>query len=684
MKGFWRVISLWILVAVVLPALLSFGIGSATSRYHGVRILAGNESRTAGSFDEAVDYLIKSRYNHQATVSAYLSVPRRSRYFLFLSGVPRKLIVDGHEMRKMSARPLCLTGDPLSPGVHYVIVRLPQIPEDTGFWLSWTDDYADPESIPTDLLYSDSPPPAVRAGSWIATRLGILARLDCVLLLLIPALLWLFKRFRPFMVAMGVIPWLFLAVMLIIRLTGIGYQVQEGIHPDERAVRHIVFGFQAGTLKPVHYFYPPGFHYMTTGVERLIGWVTGAPPTPILVPRLLSGIFSWLACLAVLVLGNMLLTRRYAILACLLFGFSLMPVALAHFGIIEPTMVSFFLLGMIFIVNIRKESGWKQFAAAGIASGLAVGMKQTSAVILIPFLCTYLYTYRKEVFHRTALTKAVWWGGACFLAFLLCAPYTVLDFPHFVRDQIFQSKFLSGHTSAALFFAGGSSGPSAILAYLIDGLGYPLLVTAVIGGILLLRVSIRAFLALVPLAAIFFIVTCMAKAPPYHYPLLLCPLLALMAAAVPEYLASRVRFGGNPLAVALTLVLLLPSLPRVLTLQKILMGTDTRQQAVEWCYKTIPPRASVDVDFFGPRFRVPLFSDRVVPVFARGTWEQFEKHLPSYYIVDSLTEDSSVGPDEWHANLRERFDLVQEFRGNANGMYNPRISIYKIRRPGSN
>src|SRR5262249_6871715 len=158
--------------------------------------------------------------------------------------------------------------------------------------------------------------------------------------------------------------------------------------------------------KPENYFYPPGFHYMTAGVEIQMKWIVGIEPPDHLGPRLLSVLFSWLSCLVVVSIGGLFLSRAGAFADGVLMGFSYMPVNLAHFGIIEPAMVFFFLLSLRLLFMMNNESKWKDFLIAGVVSGLAVAVKQTAAIIVIPFLSIYLFVYRKKAFQLTNLQNA--------------------------------------------------------------------------------------------------------------------------------------------------------------------------------------------------------------------------------------------------------------------------------------
>lgn len=685
-----RTIAIFILIGIGLPALISFGVGKTISGSHGVLVTLGGQTTTYDSFEDAIRACSGIGSDKSLEIHAFLSVPDRGKFFLFLRGLPREVLLDGYRAPELSFLPgqnknltlgpgMRLSREPLAPGVHFIRVRIPDFSSQALFELKWSRDYEDPESIPPLHVFTSNPDSRAIFATSAGHALAILARLNCVLLALVPAFYLLYRISRDSVRKAGLLFWVFLALTLFLRFYGMTYQAEEGIHPDERAVENIASQFRTGDLKPPQYHYSPGFHYLTAGTENLMAWVVGSEPPAHLGGRFLSALFSWLSCLMVFVIGCELFSPTLALIAAALFGFAFMPVSLSHFGIIEPTMVFFFLVAFRLLLRLDPDSRSKHFFIAGIGAGLAVGVKQTGAVILIPFLAMYLYLYRGKFYRWFAIRKALAWTAGAIVAYLVCAPYTILDFHNYVDDQIFQYRYLAGQTSAKLFFEGGSSGVVRTLTDMQDGLGYPILITAVLGWLLMYRKYPKAFVVTVPFTILFFFIAASVKAAPYHYPLVLCPFLALQSASVVQFVSARYQKGV--VIVAATVLLMLPSILRIGKLEEILSGKDTRQQASEWSYQNLPAGSEIDIDFFGPRLDVPVFERRIVPLFARGSWQKYAKRLPRFYVSDEITADSSPEEQEWYEDLRQNAHVIHQFSGPSQGLYNPRIVIYEFGAP---
>jgi hypothetical protein len=686
MKRIYRSFAFWILIAIGVPALLSFILYKSFSAEHGIRVHSGSEIWIEPTFNQAFKNIWEKKLENPIDLETYLWVGSYEKHFLIFKGAPRKIYIDGAVGKDLSRKPWCMTMQPAAAGLHNILIRIPAIPPESPTpEFFWSRSYGVSEQISSDRLFLGDQSNTALNGLLLAKCLAILARLNFVLLFLIPIGIVIYRNVDPAIRNPGFAFLCLFFVMIFLRFYALSYQLEEGIHPDERSVENIVSHFRAGDLKPQTYFYTPGFHYMTAGIENLAEWVFGRSLPYHAGPRFLSALFSSLSCLVVFSIGNAIFPKASALTAAALFGFTFLPVQLAHFGIIEPTMVFFFLLGVRVILNLNKEAGAKEYLQAGLASGLAVGIKQTAAIICIPFLFMYLFANGWDSLRWNAIKKIVWWVLGAAVTYILLSPFTLLDFPRFFHDQIFQLRFLSGGTHTTLYFVEDPSGTKKILEYLQEGTGYPILIAAAVGCILIWKYSRKGFFAIVPITVLFFVIASMVKAAPYHYPLLLCPFLALLAAITVYDVATRIRFRYA--IVILTMALLIPSFLRIVKLEQVLTGTDTRRQCSEWCYKNVPLGSRIDYEQFGPRLLIPVFRSLMIPLWTRSTWKEYMKiRIPEYVIIDSTTADiflkksREVFPQEhqWFAGLRENGILMKEFSGISFGQYNPHIMIYKI------
>jgi hypothetical protein len=686
MKRIYRLFLLWFVLGIVVPFLICFSLHKFSHTQHGVRVRIGDQSWITPTFDEALTDIWQRKVQEPIDIESYIWIrPHENRYLIF-KGPPRKFLVDTKVDDKLSHNFWTLSLQPLSPGLHEILIRFREIPlKSNKPQLIWTKSLVTAETITNERLFPKYQHQNVLTRLLIAKYCAIFARLNCVLIFLVPFCLGLRNLIRTWIPEPKRIVIAALLFMAALRFYGLTYQMQEGLNPDERVVERLTSLFRKD-LKPQNYLYTPGFHYMNVVAEGLTEWVVGHEPPDHATSRVLSALFASLSCLIVLAIGYPVLPTAVAFIAMALFGFAFMPIQLAHFGIIEPTMVFFFLVGVRAIITLNKESDLNTYFLTGIACGLAVGIKQTAGIIFIPFLATHLFINRLESIKWPSIKKALIWVLGAAISCLLLTPYTVLDFPRFFHDQIFQLRGLSGETHVALYFVGATSGPARILAYINEGIGYPIFISAIIGCILIWRLSRKAFFTIVPFTIIFFTIASVVRAAPYHYPLLLCPFLALLAAVTVYEIGRRLRFSKAIMTI-LTIGLLIMPLTRVIKLERILSGVDTRRQASEWCYRSLPLGARVDYEEFGPRFLIPVFRGLMISLWSRGTWEQFVKFSdPTYIVIDSTTADLVTGrkeeefhdENEWFEQLRKNGVVLKEFSGYSYDQYNPHVTIYQI------
>lgn len=250
-----------------------------------------------------------------------------------------------------------------------------------------------------------------------------------------------------------------------------------------------------------------------------------------------------------------------------------------------------------------------------------------------------------------------------------------------------QLHSLEGGTSTHLFFLREDLKFGAVaLEGLQTALGYPFMIAAAIGGIVIWKKWPKSGWLLVPVTFVYSLITCSSVTMPEHYILLLCPLMALLASTaivsipVPKHSFQILTFA------ALIFLLLYSPVKEVIHLQHLLHGTDTRRQASEWCYKNLPPSARIDREIFGPKFLIPMFDSNEIRLFKRPNWERYySDRAPQYLVLDSLTWDMFLHSKKdfpveagWTQFLSTKGQLLKEFRGEKFRLFNPDIRIYKI------
>lgn len=662
-------------------------------RYHGVQSRSDHYTWQEPSFQQAFETLARQPEQHRLQISSYIWNPKTRPVLFVLRGNPRWQVFLNET--KLFNKQLVIPGGrstELRKGFSRILLKYqegapPKLPE-----IRWSTDFVYSHVISDQDSYLAPVATSQIKLEKIGIAAGILARFNMILL---PVYLLLRRPASRLYGTLQKHPysWLLFGLFLgmaVVRFAGFRYQMEEALHPDERLVRSMILEVEATSLELKKFWYTTGFIYASTAVDILTSWVLGAAAPPHFAQRLVSALSSVASCILVLWLGSALVSKKVGTLAALLFGFSFMPVYLAHFGIIEPFLVFLFLAALLLIVRLEKNHDRISFAVAGVLSGFVIATKQTGLFVAIPFAVIFLILLKRKVLKNLGLLELSTFFGSAFAGYFLLAPYTILRFSEFYDYQVKQLMKLHGETSVRFFRSGMEMGKSSfaiLLQNLEDGLGYPFLIVAVIGMLWMCWKSRFAALILVPLSVLYFVVSGNAAVVPYHYALLLCPFLALFAAySLTSAVSYRGQYSAWIIAMLAALILIIP-LNRVFTLERLLQGIDTRRQAEEWCYKNLPAGSRIDYELFGPRLFIPMFDSTTVPVFKRPRWKRYYMiRSPQYYIEDSLSWDLFASPDpksfpierEWLLTIRQSGVLIKEFKGERRWLFNPDVRIYRI------
>jgi Dolichyl-phosphate-mannose-protein mannosyltransferase len=686
-----------LLVGAILPALLSYAGAKFFAPLHGVTVSTGGKTWDEPTVDDAFDSLAKTKQVN-ANITGYVWIRGKPGYFLLKGIGRRQFFLDGKEVLELRRQPYGIQNDPVTPGLHRFRITCSPVNFGEAEYFVWTEDYTDSNPIPSWDLYKHSIGTGPRYVDLVARWLGILARLNLTILIAFI----LFVGLRNLFQKTGLIEpsndgpaqswvWITLfSLMLLVRLWGIGYQLPEGFHPDERMVDNLVGPFETGDLHPHQFFWSPGYCYLVAFLETIFQWIWKFDPTKHLIARTLSAVFSALSCWVLFSITTKLFNRTTAYWAAIFLGLTLMPVELGQEGIVEPSMVFFFLLAFRVLLELDWKIGKAGFALAGCVAGLAIGIKQTAAVLFIPAAVLFVPMLLQKP-RGPNLAKVACWGAGCVAGFLLLSPYTILDYKTFLVYQTWQEHSQEGLTSKELFFVENKSSLQSfamILDYLFDGMGYPIVIFAGLGSLILLWKSQRSALLILPLTFAYLTIVGLSRAAPYHYALLLCPLVALLASLALVAVSSTISKREYAVLILGALLLVSP-LYNVLWLDRIEAGTDTRKIAESWCNRNLPPGSRVDYEVFGPRLLLPILNPVRLSLMHRDPWDPDPNEIEGhYYIYDSDTADIFEGlpqdfpvETEWFQMLKKTCPVIKEFHGNPYRMYNPGLAIYELHPP---
>lgn len=302
-------------------------------------------------------------------------------------------------------------------------------------------------------------------------------------------------------------------------------------------------------------------------------------------------------------LGAELMSRTAGVLAAAQLAVRPMHVRESHFILTDVPMAALTTLAMWLSVRAMRLGSIRAYAWAGMACGLAAAAKYNGGVAFVAVLAAWFISERNVPDRGRKLAAAM---GAAALAFLLAAPYTVLDMPAFLDG--FAAQFwrfsvpLNGADPASLLYLKHLSPAGSRLSV-------PLAIAGM--GLLLWRANTRsASMPIVLFSLAFFYVLSSHSHVFGRYVLPLLPLLALFSSVALLELVAALRRVPALSAPALRPVLLGAVVAAILwspvvdTVEWVdhLKRADTRAMAAEWLKANTPPGARVAVENSGPTY----------------------------------------------------------------------------------
>lgn len=418
---------------------------------------------------------------------------------------------------------------------------------------------------------------------------------------------------------------LFVAVMVLalgVRLVGIdwghGHEVEEAV-PLKKAWSMWGWGDGHLDLDPHFFHYPTLTFYVQFAGQaalyaamRTSGAVNSsrdfriryytAPEPFYLTGRMIAVLFALLTVALVWRLASRSGALYAAPAAAVLVALNVFHITRSQMVEVDVALAALCTLALVAMAAmVASPSRWR-YVFAGIAVGLAASAKYTGAILVVPLLVAHLFA------RRRAPATASWGGLAAALAlaaaaFALTSPYVLLDFHAFRADLVLErthmrlGHFGGGHEAAWRFYAGRLGSTLA---------GWPMLVFAAV-GMWISALWRRRGWAVVSAAFVFAYAAsiCTWAVHTDRYALPLLPVLAVFAAvglswSIERFVPARARAVA---AVAGVVVMLLPMAPQVQAhLER--MKTDSRDIALEWIERNVPPGSLVVTEPYGP----PLFT----------------------------------------------------------------------------
>lgn len=243
-------------------------------------------------------------------------------------------------------------------------------------------------------------------------------------------------------------------------------------HPDEyhiaASVNQISFPDQ---MHPHFFSYGTVTIYLIYFTQEIFKYTSSIFHLPFsifnafLVGRFYSALFSTLTIFVIYKICRTFLSTKFSLLAAFLVALTPGLIQQAHFATPESALIFFLFVSLFFMLKFLKNQKILYSILASIFLGLALGVKISSVVFLLPLIITIiLYTFQKIHFRgASSVTSKVaertpsrWIMGirfigltlasliATFATFVLVAPYVFLDFPAFRSNLEYEGGLAIG------------------------------------------------------------------------------------------------------------------------------------------------------------------------------------------------------------------------------------------------
>lgn len=413
-----------------------------------------------------------------------------------------------------------------------------------------------------------------------------------------------------------------------IRLYGIGFGLPELYYWDEPTVVHRAVRFGGGDLNPHFFAYPTLYMYVLAGVlgalfavGRLAGVYGSAqdfaveyltdPTAHYLTVRAFTALIGAATVWLVWRVGERYFGRAAGLCGALFLSVSALHATHSHIAITDVPHTLWIVAALLPLHSVLTRGRRRDYAATGLLIGLGIATKYLAGILLVALVLAHVLRLRE--------TRAPWNEGmgallvACAATgagFFVGAPYCFMDAGTFVADVREQAALSRGGVGNSVVFFLGEVLPA--------DLGWPLLLAAAVGLVLLARTPRPAHLVFLAFPLLYFLFVARYPKAFGRYMIPEDPFLALMAgvalARLHEILVRRLDGRAAAVAVAaLAVALAAAPLATNLRWNRMVSGSDDpRTRARLWAETHLPAETPVAVQSVFDRtyHNAPLRTDR--------------------------------------------------------------------------
>jgi hypothetical protein len=378
--------------------------------------------------------------------------------------------------------------------------------------------------------------------------------------------------------------------------------------PDEDAVQGIALQFFQRDFNPRFFDWPTLYMYLVGALHvvyfnigRLLGWFpleydflvrASQNPAPLfLIARALTAFSGVVTVWLLYLTGRRLAGTPTALVAALFLAVAPLHVRDSHFGVTDVAATSLVAAALLFVVRYRDTLARRDLLFAALFTGLAASTKYNAALIAVPALLAVVMGEERQ---QRRVRLAAEFCVVAVAAFLIGTPYAAIDWPAWVRGL----RNITEHLSAGHAVREGPAWRIHLASSLWYGLGWPMLITGVMGLIVYAWRDRRAGLLFTIFPVLYFALIGSGQTAFARYIIPVVPFLCFAAAYFvtqsARVMSSTVRgLTVATLTAALAVIVAGPAAWASLQTDRLLARTDNRVLAATWLLREYPAGATM-------------------------------------------------------------------------------------------
>ncbi|MCC6953844.1 MAG: glycosyltransferase family 39 protein [Deltaproteobacteria bacterium] len=484
----------------------------------------------------------------------------------------------------------------------------------------------------------------------------------------------------------------------LIRFYALDFDFPHFYHPDEARKSGVILRMIKGdTLDPGYFLHPSLLLYSALFVSKVLTFlgVEFAKDSFLAVysGRIVSAFLGSVSIILVYAIGSKAFSRMSGAFAAALLAFLPLHVTCSRYMKEDIIFSTFGLLSLVFVLNYLRSARSRDLLIASFIGGISMGSKYTGVLSSLFIALAPVLLLGGQAFSKRTVLLLAKCGAFFALAFLLCSPFSILNFDKFAHDFVAEgSHVVRGH--------GGISIPAwgELFTYHLDrsimagATPYVVLIGLFGAGVLWTRRRREDLLILFGIV-LFYLAAELIKAKPMPQPeRYILPVLAFLSLAGAEGLRAiwcRTCISWWAIGALLIASPMVRSIDLASELQD-----DTRLKSARWITENLPKRARVmligEVKYL-PRISQVRFKQKMTGA-ERGRdrigVDALRQSESKYIVTTSLSYDRFLLQPNADPVLKEiflsydrEFELLKEIRPRfgSYGFHNPTIKIYRIR-----